>query len=330
MRLAMASSAPDFVQLKNRLRVVNKAFSLLKTNEFLSELPTKRLIIQFVAHLSLLELDRQVANHFNLSKDSMVTSNILKNIANSDLEYGALRLKLKSLRERVDIHVTNCVEKEIKKYLPSIDSRIKSRMKSTFGSSEVDVLKEEQEKIEEHIVRFKDICSENLENSNRLKEKISKSVISILELQKRKNCIEMLSNMKLGSELKVNVSIEARQSWMKRLISAYNSIEVTKADTEAKYSEIRLLANEFLEYATAGAQTIIREYYQPKYLKTIPVVQETKVDGRPSFCGRGLEGKSLVFEAHNIVYRVMTDDHGIFNGSDELAAKSASNERTGF
>lgn len=45
------------------------------------------------------------------------------------------------------------------------------------------------------------------------------------------------------------------------------------------------------------------------------------VDGRPEYCGRGVEGKSLEFEAHNISYRVFLDDNGIFNGSDEHAAK---------
>jgi Clustered mitochondria len=116
---------------------------------------------------------------------------------------------------------------------------------------------------------------------------------------------------------------------MKRLNSALSLSERTKAETEAKYSEIRLVAREFLEYATIDAQIIVSEYFQPKYKKTVRVASETPVDGRPDFCGRGVDGKSVLFEAHGISYRVCTDDNGVFNGSDEYAAKAAGNERIG-
>ena len=66
---------------------------------------------------------------------------------------------------------------------------------------------------------------------------------------------------------------------------------MTKADTEEKYSELRLVAREFLEYANADAQVIISEYFQPSYLKTIKVSSETNVDGRAN--GRGFNGKIL-------------------------------------
>lgn len=116
---------------------------------------------------------------------------------------------------------------------------------------------------------------------------------------------------------------------MKRLNSAMSLPERSPAEVEGKYSEIRLVGREFLEYATADAQVIVSEFFQPRYKKTIRISGSTAVDGHSKHCGRGLDGQSVVFEAHNISYRVCIDDNGVFNGSDEHAAKAGANERLG-
>jgi len=49
-----------------------------------------------------------------------------------------------------------------------------------------------------------------------------------------------------------------------------------------------------------------------------------------NICGRGLDnGYWYTYEAHNIIYRVCLDYDGVFNGSDEYAAKAAGKERLG-
>ena len=55
--------------------------------------------------------------------------------------------------------------------------------------------------------------------------------------------------------------------------------------------------------------------------KTIPVVSEKDADCRAEVGGRG--PRVYKYEAWGVRYEVATDEHGIFNGSDEYAAKAA-------
>ena len=90
-----------------------------------------------------------------------------------------------------------------------------------------------------------------------------------------------------------------------------------------KFLELKAVCAAFTEHAQTDASVIVSELALPSYLKTIPVVSSEKVHGRGGAeSGRGFDnGFEHVFEAHNIVYRLCLDHHGIFNGSDENAAK---------
>jgi hypothetical protein len=146
-------------------------------------------------------------------------------------------------------------------------------------------------------------------------------------------------NKKKNNQENIDVPIEFRYDWMSRLygaikIDSENSTGSLESDEvqkniEVKYTELRNVCNEFLDVATADAIIIINEHFQPKFRKTISVHSEKAVDGRAQECGRGDNGKSYLYESHNICYNICIDYDGIFNGSDEYASKSAGNERRG-
>lgn len=73
----------------------------------------------------------------------------------------------------------------------------------------------------------------------------------------------------------------------------------------AKYGELAALGSDFLDLAVRGATTVVNEFFLPPHEKTIQAVGESRLDGR---------------------FKVWVDDHGIFNGSDEAAAKGAGND----
>ena len=75
---------------------------------------------------------------------------------------------------------------------------------------------------------------------------------------------------------------------------------------------------------------VITEHFMPKYKQTLPIIAENKVHGRGDMCGRGKDGGVYyTYELHNIEYIVCDDYNGVFNGSQEVAAKVGGKERLG-
>jgi hypothetical protein len=329
LRLMMASPVSSLEQLTNRIRSLDKAFSEMRIFEMLTELPSKRLLLKFAMALPLKHVASQLSVHFSIPRNVEEIAQIFKNIVKTDFELGIFMARLQDIQDRCDVFVKRLEESELVTRLPGLELRVRSRFKASVGASELDIIEDEGIKIEDNLMRFRRIAHEALEGSLRLQEKFKKSLVSILEMEQRRKAVQMLLSKNTGTPFEFNISLESRQSWMKRLNTAFNAIETSKAETEAKYSEIKLVGKEFLEFAVHDAQIIVNEYFLPKYRKTVQVHHEIAVHGRPKYCGRGIDGQSQVFEAHNITYRVLTDDHGIFNGSDEYAAKAGSNERIG-
>lgn len=329
LRLMMASPASSLEQLTNRIRSLDNAFSEMRIFEMLTELPSKRLLLKFAMTLPLKHLAFQLSAHFSIPRNVEQIAQIMKNLVKTDTELGIFMSRLQDIQDRCDLFVKRLEESALVNRLPDLELRVRSRFKASVGASELDIIEDEGVKIEDNLIRFRTIAQEALEGSQRLQEKFKKSVVSILEMEQRRKTVQMLISKIAGTPFEFDISLESRQSWMKRLNTAFNAVETSKAETEAKYSEIKLVGKEFIEFAVHDAQIIVNEYFLPKYRKTIQVHYETAVDGRPKYCGRGIDGRSQVFEAHNIAYRVLTDDHGIFNGSDEHAAKAGSNDRIG-
>ncbi|CAM9260620.1 unnamed protein product, partial [Sphacelaria rigidula] len=90
---------------------------------------------------------------------------------------------------------------------------------------------------------------------------------------------------------------------------------------QIKYLEITNVCNDFLETAKHVAITIVDEDSFDVVDKSIQPVLESDCHGRSIEGNRGHGGRRQKFEAFNIRLKVCTDDHGLFNGDDECAAK---------
>lgn len=91
--------------------------------------------------------------------------------------------------------------------------------------------------------------------------------------------------------------------------------------SQAKYLEITNVCSDFLESAKHAAITIIDENSLDVVDKSIQPVIESECHGRSVEGNRGHAGRRQKFEAFNIRLKICTDDHGLFNGDDECAAK---------
>jgi hypothetical protein len=329
LRLYMAAPDPLLSQLSHRIKSLDKAFSDLRTHELLTELPSKRLLLLFARAFTERTIQAQLSAHFSVARNVEDISKYFKNLVRTDAEFGVTVDRLDLIRERFDVMVKQLEATDLRCRLPDLELRVKSRFQASVGSSELEIIEDEGSKIDDNLMRIKENAREALEGSVRLQDKYKRCVVSIYELEQRRKTVELLRANKLRQTFDVTISLENRQNWTKRLNAALSTVETSRASMYAKYSEVKLVGKEFLEYALHDAQAIVSEYFLPKYRKTVAVVSETPVDGRPKYCGRGVDGMTQIFEAHNITYRVLTDDHGIFNGSDEYAAKAGSNERIG-
>lgn len=93
-------------------------------------------------------------------------------------------------------------------------------------------------------------------------------------------------------------------------------------DVQVKYLEITNVCNDFLKMAKHLATTIINERNLAVVYKSIPPTSESDCHGRSVEGNRGHAGKRYKYEAFNIRLTVCCDDHGLFNGNDECAAKA--------
>lgn len=90
---------------------------------------------------------------------------------------------------------------------------------------------------------------------------------------------------------------------------------------QAKYVEISNVCSDFVETAKHLATTIIDERNIAMTARTIQPAIEGDCHGRGVEGNRGQAGKTYKYEAFNIRLKVCCDDHGLFNGDDECAAK---------
>ncbi|CAM9977150.1 unnamed protein product [Scytosiphon promiscuus] len=98
-------------------------------------------------------------------------------------------------------------------------------------------------------------------------------------------------------------------------------LEEVNKRVKVKYLEITNVCNDFLEMAKHLATTVIDERNFEVVDRTLCPVMESDCHGRSVEGNRGHAGKRYKFEAFNIRLKVCVDDHGLFNGDDECAAK---------
>ena len=229
--------------------------------------------------------------------------------------------------------ILNLFESQMAAFETSLAALVELRLQTNKKLKEEKVLDDELKRVEAFVKKFREQCNELLSGVDAVKAKFTRAMLSCFEVEKKWRSIKRYIEAREGTldYAQKEVPLELRQNWVLRVNEASKELENTEQQRMAKYSEIRNVCREFLEVATADALIIINEIYQPRYAKTIPVSAEHIVDGRPEDCGRGLdaEGRWYAYEAHNIQYKVCLDYDGVFNGSDEYAAKAGGQERLG-
>lgn len=327
-RHAMAFPSPEIQHLVARLRAIDSCFTVYKVMKFLSETPSKRLLMLMVENLNLERLAFELRNHFKLARNHTHIATVLKSICHSDLEFGILPEEIKRVQYACEGTLSRMVQFNIRNMVEDYNKRVESRLQS------ITTLLEDNEIIQEEIShnsllerRFAKEYSHLQQEFMKLRREYHTLSLSIQEIERRRISLENLNVFRAGLDIVVEVQNDDRKNWMGRMTYALSINEDSEREKEVKYTELVGVCREFIDTASHDAMTIIREYYLPNMQKTIPIYEESDVEGRSSVCGRGIYGKKSFFEANNISYRVFCDHDGIFNGSDECSAKAANNER---
>ena len=115
----------------------------------------------------------------------------------------------------------------------------------------------------------------------------------------------------------VAVGPEVRTDWVARYMEAMQLPESTDEAVMLKSLELHNTYADFLACARQGAVSIVSDLMKPVAEKCLKPCSEGKTDMDVP----GVVRYKYVY--HNIYFKVCTDDHGIYNGSDENAAKGA-------
>jgi len=93
LRFELAAPDPPIFKLLQRLRAFDAVMTLLKAEDILLELPSKRLLLKYVYSSAWMDdetLYKDFEKHFRLIRNSREVVNTLREVAESDLEHGIL------------------------------------------------------------------------------------------------------------------------------------------------------------------------------------------------------------------------------------------------
>ena len=330
-RMTMAAPETTYRYLWVRLKAIDKNFTDVKLKEFLSEFPSKRLLLLYLGQLTAQQLESELRDHFKIARNWNTIAETLKCIEGSDLEAGWHKQFLERYKDMSEGGLRSLVLEDVHRGINDVEGMVEKRFQGAEGRvPEVDIIKAELDRICSHHERFKGVSNTILASIQQLKLKYHKTMLSVEEMRRREFNVRSVYNKRVGiTQARVPVTSQHRHNWMKRVNIALRRHVVSLADAELKFGEIRCVCKEFLEYATHDASVIIQEHFQPKEYRSTPISSERAVRGRPSVCGRGVDGREYIYENHNIVYKVCLDYDGTFDGSDEFAAKCGGFDRLG-
>ena len=331
----MRGSDPSWLFLLYRLRAVNKAFTIFKTKGVLAELPSKRLLLQYIEASSEEKIAVDLKLHFRFTRDHLEIAKFLKNVLKTDFERGLLWEELRQLQDHLEYGVRSAIGARLTEKINVEEANLKRKLETNESITEAKVLQMDLDRATKFYNRYQGEAKTILDAILKQTQIFKKVLLSVSETKRRLHVTQLLKKRREGDlmgEKDPLVFLEDRQNWVMRLKTAMHIKEKSIKEAETKWAEIRTVCREFIDVATADALILINEHNQPKYKKTIPISREFNVhnpEGRESDSGRGFESKHFIYEAHNIEYTVVVDYNGIFNGSDEQAMKMAGKERLG-
>ena len=333
LRVAMMwSEPPEYRHFFSRLRALDSALTAFKVWGILAELPSKRLLIRYVGSMDKGELAKELRVHFRFTRNHVAISNILKQLVSTDFDSGLLFSEVSRLQQILEPGMRQTVSRQLVTAVDTIETFLERKLATNETVTEEGLIALDIERADKYVRKFRAEIGGILNEIERFKSQFRRAQLSVFEVEKKQRIAYLLRDRRAGNrngEYDPILTMEDRQNWVYRLKTADRLVEETHHQKMTKYAELRTVCREFLETATADAMLIIAEHHQPKYRKTLPVSLERDVNGRARESGRGMEGKCFTYEAHNISYTVVEDYDGVYNGSDEFAAKAGGRNRLG-
>jgi len=333
LRFELSNANPPLTNFLERLRAFDAVMTLLKSEDMLMELPAKRLVLKYVNSPHWkddMQLYKDFEKHFRVIRNSKHVVDALRDVANTDLEIGVVQNTYSQIVEIPDYLLQSLVAARIQGGLAEATDRLEklsrsSEFKELDSSGKVSLA---LEKDDFDLNRRQTVLASTSKTMLKLEKKLHQAQAMLDEAtRKRENMVRLGKKFKMEPIAEI-IQPSHRLDWMERYWTAKAAPEKTNQQSLAKYYELSALAHDFLSTATKTAMIIIDEMSFPVHEKSVKPVEEREVDGRAVEGGRGDNGLRHKYEANGIRFKIHTDDHGLFNGSDEAAAKAAGNDVT--
>eukprot|EP00752_Nemacystus_decipiens_P011884 g10537.t2 len=330
-REKLADSDPPVEELAQRLRSWDAAMTRLKTDGLLAELPTKRLLMQYTQGFvdradppgNLQALFDDLASHFQISRNANQVGTILVNLLHTDHAFGLAANSLNLLRGNQDTLLAKMAQIEVADGMSEAEAGYNRRLTAAKlqGRSIEEAEKVQTRNMLNEVKKRVQSISEAQATISKSRSRIATAEQELAEIRRR-DCNDRALKYKAdGLPYSAQIQEAHRYDWTRRYTAAMSADEDSEEALEAKYLEITSVCGDFLEVAKHLATTIIDEQKFDVVDKTVRPVIETDCHGRSVEGNRGHAGKRYKYEAFNIRLKVCTDDHGLFNGDDECAAK---------
>lgn len=340
---------PALTKLQERLKRVCCRMTDFKMAEMLEELPSKRHMCEYVSAFrrkdgsyDLEALERDLFEHFRMVRGSQELAEALVNIEMSDLEFGLSRVLVSDIQSGSQTALRTMVGLENSAIARDNASAIAKKLTrmgfKMIGGAAGDNDDERHSNSDEKDTERGNNQTEE-ENPSRLLVQKARHTLEERCKQAREAQARMVEAMKSWKDAEMSLletersQLEVRDAypmlpvnrtkWAERPQFALRLSEASPQEIQVKYTEILQVCQDFIETATATALTLVREYHLPAHQKSVLPVGESVIDGRRDDMRSTTRSK---YEAHDILFKLCTDDYGRFEGSHELSAKFGGHE----
>ncbi|KAE9323008.1 hypothetical protein PF008_g17466 [Phytophthora fragariae] len=339
LEMTLAFPDPPLNMLQDRLKQVCDGMTDFKLVEFLQELPSKRHICDYVTafrrhdgsyDMEAMEMD--LYDHFRIIRGSNQLAPALVNIAESDLEFGLTQKLLNTIQLENEQLLHQMVETESHKLANENALAMAKRLVRMGYKSEIEAEGNQEtstdgEDNQQHVDPRSLLLQKERHILDQRRKKALDAHNRLVEAMKAWKEAEFSLLETERKQLRVSPSYPVlpahRTRWSDRFQNALRLYEANPEQIQAKYTEILQICQDFIETASAVALVLVRELYLPVREKSILPAKESPIDGRKD----NIRSTSrLKYEAHDILFKICTDDHGRFENSHEYAAKAGGHE----
>eukprot|EP01031_Cornospumella_fuschlensis_P045550 gene45550-55749_t len=288
-------------------------------------MPSKRLLLRYIHHNEVAFLGQDLAKQYKFKCPTHPIALILRLLEQTDFEYGVLRRHMAYTQHQVETGLIDLYSNALQEAVRRLKDALELRQEAS--SEQKPLLHYAQEELNRLLTTHESnqtLYSTALAGLASEREKLLKLAWSKDFIQEKLIVVKELAGMRQMAVLAVPAC--ARYDWTKRYYDALKACK-TNPSKLPLLRELSSLVSDFIQVASADAMAIINELHLPEHMRTVPVHSAKKVSGRGSEMGRGIRGTRCCYFAHNVFYTVALDYDGVFNGSDEYAAKAFNQER---